>query len=148
MGYFTWLISLLSQYLCCSCYRKCFSPIELGIMLLCLVFLCSITVCYVKVTFYMADSTFVEYHRYVHNWFPFCNKSGEEPGGVAKKKAKVKGILNVFVCGNLCRWCLKCMHVANTDCRLCLLILAVLTKCCLMEQQAIVPPIFVPPIVT
>lgn len=39
---------------------------------------------------------FVEHRRYVHNLFPFCNKSGEEPGGVAKKKTKVKGIFNVL----------------------------------------------------
>lgn len=39
---------------------------------------------------------FVEQHRCIHNLFPFCNKSGEEPGGVAKKKTRVKGIFNVL----------------------------------------------------
>lgn len=39
----------------------------------------------------------VEHHRYVHNLFPFCNKSGEDPGGVAKKKTKIKGIFNILL---------------------------------------------------
>lgn len=45
---------------------------------------------------------FVEHHRYVRNLFPFCKKSGEEPGGVAKKKTKVKGIFNVLFVVELC----------------------------------------------
>ncbi|XP_009870015.1 PREDICTED: aspartyl/asparaginyl beta-hydroxylase-like, partial [Apaloderma vittatum] len=65
-----------------------------------LVSLRSVAVCYVKVTFYTAGQIrkicvmFVERHGYVCNLFSFCNKPGEEPGGVAKKKTKVKGISN------------------------------------------------------
>ena len=62
----------------------------------------NIAVSYVKIAFYIAWQIgkfyvmFVEHYGYVHNLFPFCNKSGEEPGGVAKKKTKVKGIFNVL----------------------------------------------------
>lgn len=64
----------------------------------------SIVVCYVQVTFYIANLIYFfvkfEHHRFVCNLFPFCNKSGEEPGGVAKKKTKVKGTLK-FSCVEL-----------------------------------------------
>lgn len=44
---------------------------------------------------------FVKHHKYVHNLFQFCNKLGEEPGGVAKKKSKPKGIFNVLFIAEL-----------------------------------------------